>query len=113
VLLAAIPAGAQVDVVFANYSEGGVWNTVCLNDGTGAFTCSDVSTDTNGSTEVALAFRPPTGSGGFISVSIWSLVPPITWEPSLCRTSGVGGVRSVATAMPRDLITVRDEGGVA
>ena len=34
----------DLHVVFAN---SGLRNKVCLGDGTGAFTCGDVSTDTN------------------------------------------------------------------
>ena len=41
-----------LDAVFA--IDSGERNRVCLNDGTGAFTCSDVSTDANNSQDVAL-----------------------------------------------------------
>jgi hypothetical protein len=46
------PAWAStLDAVFANSLEP---NRVCLNDGSGGFTCSDVSGDTNQSRGVAL-----------------------------------------------------------
>jgi uncharacterized repeat protein (TIGR01451 family) len=51
-LLAAGAARAQVDAVFANDGEQ---NQVCLNDGTGTFTCSDLGTDNRFSQGVALA----------------------------------------------------------
>jgi len=43
---------ADLDVVFANSFFSN--NRVCLGDGSGAFSCSDVSTDTNSSLGVAL-----------------------------------------------------------
>ena len=41
----------NLDVVFANEGES---NRVCLGDGSGGFTCSDVSTDTNTGEGLAL-----------------------------------------------------------
>ncbi len=54
VLLLVAPGSvqAQVDAIFANYNAR---NRVCLNDGTGAFTCSDVSNDLDLASGVALA----------------------------------------------------------
>lgn len=46
------PSRARVDIVFANTEDP---NEQCLNDGSGAFTCSDVSSDTNNASGVALA----------------------------------------------------------
>jgi len=49
--LQAPAALADLDAVFANFSQN---NRVCLGDGSGAFACSDVSTDANSSQGVAL-----------------------------------------------------------
>ena len=48
----ASPAYANLDVIFANSFNQP--NRICLDDGTGGFTCSDVSADTNISGGVAL-----------------------------------------------------------
>ena len=45
-----VDGDGNLDAVFANVGEP---NRVCLGDGGGGFTCSDVSTDTNISTGVA------------------------------------------------------------
>ena len=42
---------ASLDTIFANFDQP---NRVCLGDGTGGFTCSDVSDDTNDSSGIAL-----------------------------------------------------------
>ena len=44
-------AHATLDAIFANFDQP---NRICLGDGMGGFTCSDVSADTNGSLGVAL-----------------------------------------------------------
>jgi carbon monoxide dehydrogenase subunit G len=49
----AIDGNTNIDAVFANYNET---NRVCLGDGSGGFTCSDVSADVNWSFGVALGF---------------------------------------------------------
>ena len=41
----------NLDAVFSNFVQP---NRVCLGDGSGGFACSDVSTDTNQSEDVAL-----------------------------------------------------------
>jgi len=61
VILALIPGPAlggvngdgNLDAVFANVAQS---NSVCLGNGTGGFSCSDVSGDTNSSENVALGF---------------------------------------------------------
>ncbi len=61
VILALIPGPARgdvngdgnLDVVFANVAQS---NGVCLGNGAGGFSCSDVSGDTNSSENVALGF---------------------------------------------------------
>ncbi len=60
VLLVLIPGSASggvdgdgdIDVVFANFGQR---NRVCAGDGSGGFACSDVSTDTNDTVDVAMA----------------------------------------------------------
>ena len=42
---------ARHDLVFADYTQN---NSVCLNDGTGSFTCTSVSRDTNFTLRVAV-----------------------------------------------------------
>jgi len=54
---------ADLDAVFANFSQN---NRVCLGDGSGAFSCSDVSTDANNSYGVALG--DVNGDGDFDAV---------------------------------------------
>jgi len=53
-----VDGNGTLDAVFANTSEGvissGKENRVCLGDGAGSFTCSDVSTDANHSFGTAL-----------------------------------------------------------
>ncbi len=54
-LLLVMPAtlyGQALDLIFANQSAR---NRVCLNDGSGSFTCSNVSGDTNQSFAMAVA----------------------------------------------------------
>ena len=49
--LGAAQGQAQLDAVFSNFAQA---NRVCLGNGLGSFTCSDVSPDTNDSGDVAL-----------------------------------------------------------
>jgi len=53
VALGIIDGDTNLDAVFAN---GNQINRVCLGDGSGGFTCSNVDADMNGSTGVALGF---------------------------------------------------------
>ena len=54
VALGDVNGDSFLDAVFANTDSGEASNQVCLGDGTGRFTCSDVSTDTDDSFGVAL-----------------------------------------------------------
>ena len=54
VALGYVDGDANLDAVFANGLFVTETNRVCLGDGMGSFTCSDVSTDTNETFEVAL-----------------------------------------------------------
>ena len=58
VALGLVDGDQHLDAVFANSygGEGSAKNRVCLGDGTGGFTCQDVSPDTNSSFGVALGF---------------------------------------------------------
>ena len=51
--LAGVDGDGNPDAVFAN-GAGFIRNRVCLGDGLGGFTCSDVSSDTNNTFDVAL-----------------------------------------------------------
>jgi hypothetical protein len=46
-----VDGDGNLDAVFANAGQS---NRVCLGDGAGNFTCSDISADTNNSQSVAL-----------------------------------------------------------
>jgi hypothetical protein len=65
-----VDGDGDFDALFANNQTP---NRVCLNDGTGSFSCGDVSADTNGSRGVA-AFSVPIFVDGFESgdTSAWS-----------------------------------------
>ena len=56
VALGDVDGDGDLDAVFANTrrSRSSSRNRVCVNDGSGGFTCSDVSTDTNSTLDVAL-----------------------------------------------------------
>ena len=54
VALGDVDGDTKLDAVFSNAGDAGVSNRVCLGNGSGGFTCSDVSSDTNNSPGVAL-----------------------------------------------------------
>ena len=74
VALVDIDGDGDTDAFFANAKSS---NRSCLNDGTGSFTCGDISADANRSTGVA-TIPPWNFSDGFESgdTSAWSDTVP-------------------------------------
>ncbi|MFB0536122.1 MAG: FG-GAP-like repeat-containing protein, partial [Anaerolineae bacterium] len=84
VALGLVNGDGNLDAVFANAGLANQENRVCLGNGSGGFTCSDVSSDTNSSIDVALGYVNGDGNLDAVFANLGQ-------RNRVCLGNGLGG----------------------